>query len=340
MSGRSLPIVFAFDAGATSTRAVVVNSECEVMWYGEGEGASVSRSGPTHAAVTIMELWQRAIDEAGEENLGNLPAVIAGGFAGARTGSKQNEITAILNRLTGGGENHNKLTITITHDAAIALVGAAGVSGPASILISGTGSICMVRDQEGNTALAGGWGWPLGDEGSATWVGWRTVQIGLMALEDGTPSELTNLVLRVWKLNEGASGHDVMLSAITAGKDSSMFAALAPGVHELAIAGNPDALALVSETGEVLGRLIEKACRRVTMTPGIRLPAVFMGSLAQAWRDQLCDPVRLGAGPFGDNLEITDSLLPAHGGAALLGLTSIGISPGDEGIERLRKGFD
>ena len=111
-------------------------------------------------------------------------------------------------------------------------------------------------------------------------------------------------------------------------------------MHELAIAGNPDALALVSETGEVLGRLIEKACRRVAMTPGIRLPAVFMGSLAQAWRDQLCDPVKLGAGTFGDNLEITDSLLPAHGGAALLGLTSIGISPGDEGIERLRKGFD
>ena len=58
MSGRSLPIVFAFDAGATSTRAAVVNSECEVMWYGEGEGASVSRSGPTQVAVTIMELWQ------------------------------------------------------------------------------------------------------------------------------------------------------------------------------------------------------------------------------------------------------------------------------------------
>ncbi len=340
MSGRSLLIVFAFDAGATSTRAAAVNSECEVVWYGEGEGASISRSGPDQAAMMIMELWQRAIDEAGEENLGSLPAAIAGGFAGARTGSKQNEIAAILNRLTGGSENHNELAITITHDAAIALVGAAGESGPASIIISGTGSICMVRDQEGNTALAGGWGWPLGDEGSATWVGWRTVQIGLMALEDGAPSELTNLVLREWGLSEGASGHDVMLSAITAGKESSRFAALAPGVHELAIAGNPEALALVSETGEVLGRLIEKACRRVAMTPGIRLPVIFMGSLAQAWRDQLCDPIRLGAGTLGDNIEIVDSLLPAHGGAALLGLTSLGISPGDEGIERLRKVFD
>ena len=340
MSGSSLPIVFAFDAGATSTSAVVVNSECEVLWCGEGEGASVSRSGPTQAAVAILDLWQRAVSEAGENYLGHLPAVIAGGFAGARTGSKQNEIAVILNRLTGGNENHNKLTITITHDAAVALVAAAGVSGPASVLISGTGSICMVRDQEGRTALAGGWGWPLGDEGSATWVGWRTAQIALMALEDGAPSELTDLVLREWGLDEKTSGHDVMLTAITAGKESSMFAALAPGVHELAIAGNPDALALVSETGEVLGRLIEKACGRVAMTPGIPLPAFFMGSLARAWSDQLCDPIRLGAGTFGDSLQIANSLLPAHGGAALLGLTSMGISPGDEAIERLRKGFN
>jgi N-acetylglucosamine kinase-like BadF-type ATPase len=163
--------------------------------------------------------------------------------------------------------------------------------------------------------------------------------MGLLSLEENVDSELMRLVLQAWNLDEKTGGHEVMLSAITAGKDSSRFAELAPQVHQLAVKGNPDALALVSETGEILGRLIATACRRAGMTPGLELPVVFMGSLAQAWRELLCDPVCVGAGDIGTDIRITDSLLPAYGGAALLGLNSLGISVGEKGIERLKKGL-
>lgn len=337
MPGASPPVVFAFDAGATSTRAVAVDEAGTVLWRGAAPGASVSRLGVEGAAGIVNGLWRKAVEEAGTDVVGTLPAAVAGGFAGARSSRVQDEVARAVSRLLGLDDEDRSTPVSITHDAHIALIGAVGEEGPGCVVISGTGSICMARDEGGAVMLAGGWGWPLGDEGSATWVGWRAVGMGLAAWEDGEPSELTGLVLEAWDLKEskGSGQHDVMLSAVEASREPARYAALAPRVYEIALQGNPDATALVAETGEALGRLIESAYRRLGTQPGGRFPLAFMGSLAEAWRIELEEPVRRGAGPYGKDIQIVPALLPAHGGAVLMAFRAAGIAPRPGAIERL-----
>jgi N-acetylglucosamine kinase-like BadF-type ATPase len=60
--------------------------------------------------------------------------------------------------------------IEVVGDMQIALE-AAFDTGPGVIVIAGTGSIAYGRDAKGSTARAGGWGFSIGDEGSAHWIG-------------------------------------------------------------------------------------------------------------------------------------------------------------------------
>jgi N-acetylglucosamine kinase-like BadF-type ATPase len=70
--------------------------------------------------------------------------------------------------------------IAVVGDMQIALEAAFG-TGPGVIVIAGTGSIAYGRDREGNTARAGGWGFAIGDEGSAHWIGRAAVAAVLRA---------------------------------------------------------------------------------------------------------------------------------------------------------------
>jgi glucosamine kinase len=78
--------------------------------------------------------------------------------------------------------------IDVVGDMQIALE-AAFDDGPGVIVIAGTGSIAYGRDPQGSTVRAGGWGFAVGDEGSAHWIGRTAVNAVLRASDprDGTP---------------------------------------------------------------------------------------------------------------------------------------------------------
>ncbi len=96
--------------------------------------------------------------------------------------------------------------IGVVGDMQIALE-AAFDAGPGVVVIAGTGSIAYGRDPRGRTVRAGGWGFAIGDEGSAHWIGRSAVNAVLRASDprDGTPeskspqaSPLTAAVCKVW----------------------------------------------------------------------------------------------------------------------------------------------
>jgi N-acetylglucosamine kinase-like BadF-type ATPase len=79
--------------------------------------------------------------------------------------------------------------------------------GPGVIVIAGTGSIAYGRDPQGRTARAGGWGFAIGDEGSAHWIGRAAVSGVLRAADprDGTPDRdpppdvsLSHALFKAW----------------------------------------------------------------------------------------------------------------------------------------------
>ena len=86
------------------------------------------------------------------------------GIAGVDRASDEAVVRSIMRRIG------YKARILVVNDALIALQ--AGVGDAAGIVIvSGTGSIAYGRNDQGEAARAGGWGYVLGDEGSGYWIG-------------------------------------------------------------------------------------------------------------------------------------------------------------------------
>ena len=65
------------------------------------------------------------------------------------------------------------------------------------LLIAGTGSIALGRDEHGRWFRAGGLGILLGDEGSGSWIGLQAVKAAIRAREERGPN--THLELEVLK---------------------------------------------------------------------------------------------------------------------------------------------
>jgi glucosamine kinase len=92
--------------------------------------------------------------------------------------------------------------IDVVGDMEIALQAAFDTS-PGVIVIAGTGSIAYGRDPQGQTLRAGGWGFAIGDEGSAHWIG-RTAVNALLRASDrsdaDTQSSLAKGLFQAWKV--------------------------------------------------------------------------------------------------------------------------------------------
>lgn len=84
--------------------------------------------------------------------------------------------------------------VRIVNDAEVALV-AGSPDRQGIVLVAGTGSIAYGVDPSGKTARSGGWGYLLGDEGSAFWLGHAAVRLGIRAADGRGPA--TSLFQRI-----------------------------------------------------------------------------------------------------------------------------------------------
>ncbi|MDT8911067.1 BadF/BadG/BcrA/BcrD ATPase family protein [Amycolatopsis sp. PS_44_ISF1] len=180
-----MSLVVGVDAGGTSTRAIVVDAAGVVLGSAAGEGANPNAHSPEVAAGRIAAAIATALD--GRTG-------VAAGVVGLAGVSKLSDpavaavFEAAWRRIGLGG------LVRPVADAEVAY--ASATSAPdGTVLVAGTGSIaCRIRGRR-TTARAGGYGWLLGDEGSAYWLGREAVRSTLAALRGG--AELTGLAAAV-----------------------------------------------------------------------------------------------------------------------------------------------
>jgi N-acetylglucosamine kinase-like BadF-type ATPase len=149
--------VLGVDAGGSATRAVLVR-DGEILARFEEAPLNVLLQADSHDRLADL------ITASG--------AAAAGlGLAGLRGRAEAAEMERRLRNATG-------VDVVVVDDTEATLVGAFG-DGPGIVVIAGTGSNALGRGRDGRTARAGGYGFLLGDEGSAYWFASQALRAAL-----------------------------------------------------------------------------------------------------------------------------------------------------------------
>ena len=175
-------IVVGIDAGASKTRAFAVDRAGTVVGRGAGGGGNLLTSPDPQGAIAA------ALAEA----LGGRGAdAVVLSCAGGDRETERARGEEILTRLAPPGAK-----LLVTHDAIAALY-AGNPTGCGVVLIAGTGSIAYGRNEEGEEDRAGGWGYLIGDEGSAVWCGLEALRAISHAVDGrGAPTRMTALLFQ------------------------------------------------------------------------------------------------------------------------------------------------
>ena len=185
--------VLGIDAGGTKTVCLVADEQGHVLASARGPGANLPSLGELEVEKVLHEVMEQAM--LGQSGV---PAVICLGIAGVDRAEDAAIIRSIMRRIG------NKAPVLVVNDALIALEAGAG-DGPGIVVIAGTGSICYGRNERGQAARAGGWGYILGDEGSGWWMGQRAIQAVMRQADGrGPATSLTPRVLAHFGVTDAA----------------------------------------------------------------------------------------------------------------------------------------
>jgi glucosamine kinase len=239
------------DGGGTKTRCAVGN-DSRLLATATSGPSNIVRVGEQRARESLQQSVHQACAAAGITP-GQVVHTCVGGSGAARP-----EIAAMVRAALAP---ILPTAVTVVGDMEIAL-DAAFDTGPGVIVIAGTGSIAYGRNRQGTTARAGGWGFAVGDEGSAHWIGRVAVNAVLRASDRNyaTPesilhSQFADALCKAWGVTSLAD-----LARAANSVPPHDFAELFPAVAE-----SKDVLALqvLSNAGKELAELAADVVRRL-----------------------------------------------------------------------------
>lgn len=177
------PLLLAIDGGGTKTdcRLAVFDGQLRLLGKGLSGPSNLRALGPQQALANLDAAVAAAFASAGLQRCTATAACLA--LAGADRTSEQLQI------LEWAGSAQLASQLRIVNDAVPLLYAAAG-QGVGVALIAGTGSLAWGCNADGRTARAGGWGFLLGDEGSAYALGNAALRAVLMQSDGRGPQTL------------------------------------------------------------------------------------------------------------------------------------------------------
>ncbi|MGJ3188907.1 ATPase [Paenarthrobacter nitroguajacolicus] len=246
--------VIGLDIGGTKTRGVRFENGAPVRDESAGS-SNVQNVSREQAAANLAELFAKI-------GGGRIDQVYAGA-GGIDTDEDAQALADLIAPHASGAH------ITVVHDSRLLL--AAGGASTGVAVIAGTGSAAWGKNDAGEEARAGGWGYLLGDEGSGYWLGREAVRHSLRRMNQGLePDRLSRALLDSVGVDEPGKLIALFHSPETGRRYWAQQARL---VVEAADAGDETSKALVEQAGRDLADLAEQAVRQL----GIDGP-VILGS--------------------------------------------------------------
>jgi N-acetylglucosamine kinase-like BadF-type ATPase len=281
-SNESASFCLGIDGGGSRTVALLARQDAR-GWSVVGRGVT----GPSNLQAVGVASATCALDEA-----------VSAAFATA--GLRREAVSSACLGLAGADRPQDRQVILdwarqanlaaqveVTSDVALVLE-AGTPAGWGLALIAGTGSIAYGRSADGQAGRAGGWGYLLGDEGSA----YALVVAGLQAVAraaDGRGPETSLAERFLGKL--GLDQPEQLIPLVyQGGWDRAALAALAPLVLEAA-ATDPVAAQIKEEAAQSLANTAKALARRLGLGAGA-VPVALAGSVLlgnHSYRDRVLD---------------------------------------------------
>ncbi|WP_371515918.1 N-acetylglucosamine kinase [Kitasatospora sp. NBC_01300] len=245
------------DAGGSHTRAVLLDAAGAVRGRGESPGANPAGEGPEPALDRLAAAVTAALD-------GRDPGRIAACLVGLAGYRALPDPDAFAERCRAAlGLRH---PVRLVPDTVPALASGGVTDGHGTVLIAGTGAICVRLAGARTLARTGGLGWLLGDEGGGFWLGREALRHA-----HADPAGPLGTTVRA---HCAADSPDALLQWAYAGPPRRL-ATLAPLVSRLAAQGDPAARAIADTAADHLAALARA-------TAAATEPLVLTGSVATA----------------------------------------------------------
>lgn len=256
------------DAGASATKwalfdgeKIVASGKCAAM------DGHIFRADSKARVIEVLTEIAQAVN--GEE--------VTGVFAGVTGATSEDSATDPLGLIF-----HNyfpNAKVRIVHDIELAYYANFEV-GEGILLYAGTGSIAMYIDDEAGPVRAGGWGYLLGDEGAAFWIGRESIRWVLAGLDTGEEVEPDSLSDEILKAMDASDWDDI--KEFVYSNERSEIAKLSAIVGRLADAGDPDAQGIIYEASQHLIALVHQLdiqienAPRIVIAGGVCQPGSFL----------------------------------------------------------------
>ncbi|MDD2430263.1 MAG: BadF/BadG/BcrA/BcrD ATPase family protein [Firmicutes bacterium] len=218
------------------------------------------------------------------------------------------------------------------HDSVTAWAGGTGGE-PGVVVIGGTGSVALAVDSKGNRARVGGWGYYMGDEGSA-------YQIALMALSAATKgyegrgpkTTLSQAFVDHFGVDDLWGVHAKVYSSEM---DRADLAKLSKIVGDGANKGDQVCLNIMSKAAHELALLVIAAAAKVDFTDVEPIVSTAGG----VWKAGLpiWKPFELEVLGSVDNAKVTKPIYPPSIGALVLALKGASVSMEKQVFDNIEK---
>jgi N-acetylglucosamine kinase-like BadF-type ATPase len=182
-----MKFVLGFDGGGTKTECVVMDAEGNVRAQGRSGPSNPMRVGFGGALASVCEAARGAMQDA-KVSVDEVVGICAG-LAGTAHVEAARKMKRLLAEEYPGRAVHVCTDLELTLEAT--------GSGPAIVLVAGTGSAAVGRDVLGQIARVGGHGPLLSDEGSAYDIGKRAAMAAIREYDHiGTNSAMGERILK------------------------------------------------------------------------------------------------------------------------------------------------
>ena len=243
--------VIAVDGGQSHSLAVVADGTGRVLGAGKGGPANhfLEPGGEARFRRSMNDCIGAACAAAG------VPTQRVDASYYALTGVHA-QMLAILEEIAPSDKQ------TVAGDKDASLVGGT-LERPAVLVLAGTGAISCGLDRAGREVMTGGWGYLMGDEGSASWIAPRALSAATQAVDGRGPA--TSLVQLIPRHFGVESLHVLHPLIYTQQIDRVRLAGLARVAGEAAQSGDEVAKELMAEAGRHLAAAARVVLRELAL---------------------------------------------------------------------------